>query len=102
MRIGIGIDTQDHSALFSSAAFRPEREYGGAELEATLNALCKQSESKILRVKGYLNASQGGSFRINCTENDIEFEQLKSRMPPMLNIIGQRLDRKKIKEYLII
>ena len=91
---------QDHAALFSAATFRPEREYSEAEVSAALRGLREQACGEILRVKGYLNASRGGSFHINCTARDTAFAWLGQRVPPMLNIIGRGLDRRKIKEYL--
>ena len=91
---------QDHAALFSAATFRPEREYSEVEVSAFLRDLRGQACGEILRVKGYLNAAEGGSFHVNCTARDTEFARLDQRLPPMLNVIGRGLNRGKIKERL--
>jgi G3E family GTPase len=92
--------TQDHSALFSGTTLHPEREYSDAEISSVLRGLREQCSGNILRIKGYLNASPDGSFHINCTAGNAEFVRMEQRVPPMLNIIGQGLDRKQIKKCL--
>lgn len=87
----------DHSTLFQSASFTPEGLFDEPSLKRMAELLLSGCAGDVLRVKGIVR-SQEGPLSVNAAGADIEI--LPACGAPMLNIIGRRLNRKKIKAIL--
>lgn len=89
----------NHKAMFQSTALRPKGRFARERLLEALDAWISCGEfGEILRVKGFVHA-QEGSLAVNCTVGGWSVEPCAEK-PAMLNIIGQGLDRAKIKAAL--
>ncbi len=87
----------DHSALFQSAFFFPDSLFDAPSLRRAALQLLSGEAGDVLRVKGSVR-SENGFLSLNAAGEDIEI--LPSSGQPGLNIIGRRLNRKKIKAIL--
>lgn len=90
----------DHSALFASTTISVNNMELG-ELQMAILKIIDGSCGEILRIKGYIASENGKYFEVNCTTNDISIKPCE-KGEAMLNIIGKKLNRKLIKEYLIV
>lgn len=88
----------DHSTLFQSATVYPDGEYSREALLGMAGRLLSGEAGGVLRVKGAVQAAEGGFLSVNAAGSDIEI--LPGCGPAVLNIIGRSVSRKKIRELL--
>lgn len=89
----------DHTMIFQSARIYPDRIYSIKDIERCIEHITSSREcGEISRIKGFVK-SQDGTIAVNCTVSDRQFEILDGGWA-MLNIIGRKLNRKKIVQYL--
>jgi len=89
----------DHTMLFQSARLYPEGMYTVEDIDRCIKHITSSEEyGEISRIKGFVK-SQNGTIAVNCTVSDRMFSRLDSGQA-MLNIIGRKLNRKKIAECL--
>ena len=91
------LPTVDHTALFQSCTLYPRGLFQKGQLEQILNGISGCGD--ISRVKGYVLGEKGGWF-VNYTSRGVSVAPSPLCEKPMLNIIGRRLNRKRIKELL--
>ena len=88
----------DHSTLFMSTTLRAEA-VDRASLREILTQLMEGSCGRILRIKGRVALRDGGCLWVNCTAQDILLDEADPG-EARLNIIGQGLQRRKLKALL--
>lgn len=89
----------DHTMIFQSARIYPERIYTIESIERCVEHLTSCEEyGEISRIKGFVK-SLDGTIAVNCTVSDRQFEFLDGGWV-MLNVMGRKLNRKKIVECL--
>lgn len=89
------VPTMNHAMLFQSTTLCPEQQYTKEVILQGLQDLTKAGE--VVRAKGYLKGAWGGFF-VNYTPGGQEVLQTEQIQSPMLNVIGRRLERRKINE----
>ena len=89
----------DHTMIFQSARLYPDKVYTMEGIQRCIEHLTSCGEyGEISRIKGFVK-SPDGTIAVNCTVSDRQFETLDGGWV-MLNIIGRRLNRKKIAQCL--
>ncbi|MGI6238654.1 MAG: CobW family GTP-binding protein [Christensenellales bacterium] len=86
----------NHATLFNSATMYPEGAYTAEELAAIIDGITDGRCGAVLRIKGYVNAAQGGSLEVNCTAAERSIRACEYRKAG-LNVIGRDLDRRGIR-----
>lgn len=91
--------TADHTMIFQSTRIYPEGVYTVESIDRCILHMTSSEEyGEISRIKGFVK-SQDGAIAVNCTVSDRLFEICSSGQA-MLNVIGRRLNRRKISECL--
>jgi len=89
----------DHTMLFQSGRLYPEGVYTVEDIDRCIRDITSSEEyGEISRIKGFVK-SHDGVIAVNCTVSDRMFSRIGSGQA-MLNIIGRKLNRKKIAECL--
>jgi len=89
----------DHTMIFQSTRIYPEGIYTLGSIKRCIEHMTSCEEyGEISRIKGFVK-SRNGVIAVNCTVNDRLFDSLDDGCV-MLNIIGRKLNRKKIAECL--
>ncbi|HHV98404.1 MAG TPA: GTP-binding protein [Clostridiaceae bacterium] len=89
----------DHTMIFQSTRIYPEGVYTIDSIKCCIEHMTSSEEyGEISRIKGFVK-SLNGIIAVNCTVNDRLFDSLEDGCT-MLNIIGRKLNRKKIAECL--
>jgi len=89
----------DHTMIFQSTRIYPEGVYTIDTIRCCIEQMTSCEEyGEISRIKGFVK-SLNGIIAVNCTVNDRLFDSLEDGCV-MLNIIGRKLNRKKIAECL--
>jgi len=89
----------DHTMIFQSTRLYPEGIYTIESIKCCIEHMTSCGEcGEISRIKGFVK-SHNGIIAVNCTVNDRLFDNLEDGCV-MLNIIGRKLNRKKIAECL--
>ena len=89
----------DHASMFQSAAFYPKYCFTEEKAASALRLLMQQENGSVLRVKGTLSAC-GGAWRISASPGCETIDFIPEETPPMLNIIGRSLNRRRIRSIL--
>lgn len=85
----------DHTTMYMSASITPKRKFTENELLEALNAVYSDDCGEIIRIKGSVAAENGG-WRVNCSIGCDSILYDPKITLPILNIIGKKLNRKKI------
>jgi len=89
----------DHTMIFQSTRLYPKGVYTIEDIQCCVKHMTSNEEyGEISRIKGFVK-SPNGTISVNCTVSDRLFEYLEDGCV-MLNIIGRKLNRKKITECL--
>ena len=97
VRNTVNLKKQDHSTLFQSTTIAPV--FDSCEMmEAFLKKLLDGTCGSVLRAKGYLTLCDGSCYEINCTPDSWQVTPTASGQPAGLNVIGNQLNRSKMKE----
>lgn len=89
----------DHTMLFQSTRIYPERIYSIEDIDRCIADITScEDYGEIYRIKGFVK-SKSGTIAVNCTVSDRLFDNCRNEYA-MLNIIGRRLNRRKISDCL--
>jgi len=84
----------EHPRLFNSITVYPKKSFSETDLQKAMKDLTEGSCGRILRIKGYCEAADGGSLIVNCTAHRIEINRTGKPNRSVINIIGSGVSRK--------
>ena len=85
----------EHARAFQSTTLSVQRRFSAPEAKEALIKLRGSECGRVLRAKGRLNGADGRGLSVNMTPSMIGVESC-AEGEPCLNIIGERLNRRKI------
>lgn len=86
----------EHKAIFDGALVIGADVFSEQDVEALLDVLADGGYGRVLRIKGHLRAEGGGFLQINCTAETRSIERVDYPTKPLVNFIGQGLQREAI------